>query len=119
MSYDVLAPLYATLERLTFGRALQRARCAPLLAEVTPSTVLVLGDGDGRFLEQAVGAWPRASFVVVDQSAAMLTMAKQRANRHDVRFLQADVRDGLGVLDSQVYDVVVVISSWIVLPRRR
>ncbi|MDB4589781.1 class I SAM-dependent methyltransferase [Verrucomicrobiales bacterium] len=107
MSYDVLAPFYATLERLTFGRALQRARCAPLQTNVAPSTVLVLGDGDGRFLELAVGAWPGATFVVVDQSAAMLALAKKRAEGCCMRFVQADVRDGLRALDDHCFDVVV------------
>jgi ubiquinone/menaquinone biosynthesis C-methylase UbiE len=107
MSYDLLAPLYAMLERLAFGRALQRARCAPLQGKVAPSSVLVLGDGDGRFLEQAVKAWPEARFVVVEQSAAMLAMAKKRASGHDVQFLQGDVCDGLGVLGDQCFDVVV------------
>ena len=107
MSYDALAPIYATLERLSFGRALQRARCAPLQSEAAPANVLVLGDGDGRFLEQAVKAWPSATFVMVDQSEAMLAMAKRRVDTRRVRFLQADVGDNLGVIEGERFDAVV------------
>ena len=58
MSYDTLAPYYRWLEGFTFGGVLQRARCAGLRwwKGESPRRVLLLGDGDGRFLREARAA---------------------------------------------------------------
>ena len=71
MSYTTLAPHYHWLETLTFGRALQAARCACLQAgeEVRPQRALLLGDGDGRFLERALRCWPEASWVSASKTS--------------------------------------------------
>ena len=101
MSYDHLALPYALLETLTFGRALQRARCAALAEVPIPERVLLLGDGDGRFLEQAVRTWPQAQFVSIDQSEGMLRRARERVASDRVRFERANVRD-LAVLEEVI-----------------
>lgn len=110
MSYDALAPFYESLERLTFGRALQAARVAPLQTHGRqPKNVLLLGDGDGRFLEQALATWKEARFVSMDQSGRMLACAARRARGlgNRVRFVQADLHDGLASLEAEAFEVIV------------
>ena len=106
MSYDRFAPLYRFAETLVFGRALQKARCAGLRGEA-PKRVLVIGDGNGRFLEQAVRAWPDAHFVSIDASEGMLRQAKKRVDKDRVRFIHADVVVGLNELENQTFEVIV------------
>lgn len=108
MSYDVLAPIYRFLETLSFGRALQQARCACLEhKQEPPRNVLVLGDGDGRFLQAALKAWPESRFVSVDQSKGMLRLAKSRTSSKRVRFIQADILEDTSLLKTETYDLVV------------
>ena len=106
MSYDRFAPFYRTVETLVFGRSLQEARCAGLRG-AAPENVLIIGDGNGRFLEQAVSAWPDAKFISIDASAGMVRQAKQRVTSADIRFIQADVFDGLAELKGQTFDAIV------------
>lgn len=80
MGFNLVARPYALMERLVFGSALQRARCAYLEQIASHANVLLLGDGDGRFLE-ALLAVPGAKFeriVSVDASERMLALARQR-----------------------------------------
>ena len=106
MSYDRLAGIYHLLEACTFGKVLQKARCAPL-QEDAPQHVLILGDGNGRFLEKALQSWPNAFFVSVERSEGMLRQARKRVDSHRVRFVKADVTEGLSHLDHGSFDAVV------------
>ena len=77
--FDRLAPLYATLEAVTFGGRLQWCRTA-LLADVADARrALILGEGDGRFLAAFLAANPAATVAVIDGSAAMVALARRRA----------------------------------------
>jgi ubiquinone/menaquinone biosynthesis C-methylase UbiE len=98
------------MERLTFGGALQRARTAHVDALATCREVLLLGDGDGRFLARALAAAPHARFHSIDASAAMLVLARERVAPHDrarVTFQHADVLDV--ALPAAHYDAVVTL----------
>ena len=108
MSYSVLAPFYQCLEQVSFGRALQAARCA-CLKEPAPDRALVLGEGDGRFLEQAVQAWPETQFTVIEQSSGMLRLAQKRTARDRVRFLQGSALDLKTLIDApnEGFDAVI------------
>ncbi|MGJ8635068.1 MAG: class I SAM-dependent methyltransferase [Luteolibacter sp.] len=106
MSYDRFAPFYTFAETLVFGRVLQKARCAGLV-DTSPKRVLIIGDGNGRFLERAVPVWPDAQFVSIDASAGMLRQAKKRVKGAHVRFIHADVFDGLHEIQGQTFDVIV------------
>ena len=76
--FDSLAPHYAWIEALTFGGFLHWCRTA-LLAEVTEAErVLILGEGDGRFLKDFLAMNSKAVVDVVDASAAMVGLARQR-----------------------------------------
>lgn len=50
-SFDGLAPWYFLLEKLSFGNQLQKCRLSQLEELKDATSVLILGDGNGRFLE--------------------------------------------------------------------
>lgn len=108
--YDAVAGWFRSLERLAFGRSLERARRAGLAGLAEPGHALLLGEGDGRFLVELRRAFPGARVDCVDASARMLALARSRlesahGDRQGVRFVQADVlREDL---PARGYDVVV------------
>jgi ubiquinone/menaquinone biosynthesis C-methylase UbiE len=59
--------------------------------------VLVLGDGDGRFLQQFCRARPSCSVTSVDQSSRMLQLQRRRLTEVDpqpcVSFVQSDAKE--------------------------
>ncbi len=72
MSFDSLAAHYRWMEWLLAGRKLQRCRTAFLRRIHPPREVLLVGEGNGRFLEALLQAYPQARVTCVDASAAML-----------------------------------------------
>ncbi|MEM7671952.1 MAG: class I SAM-dependent methyltransferase [Verrucomicrobiota bacterium] len=93
-----LARPYQFLERVFLGRALDELRfCFLERAEVQAAqTVLILGEGDGRFLKAALEQMPKASFQVVDFSPGMLEVAEARLSQEErlrVSFTCRDARD--------------------------
>lgn len=93
--FDSVARIYQTLERVAFGSALERARFSFVDRLQQCESVLILGDGDGRFLEAALRAAPRAKFVCVDSSRTMIDLASARvaaSQRGRVTFLCTDAR---------------------------
>jgi ubiquinone/menaquinone biosynthesis C-methylase UbiE len=93
-NFDGLARIYRGLEFLAFGRDLERARTcyADRLADCR--AILVLGEGDGRYLARLVQAAPLAQIHCIDASGAMLARAAARlvdpAARERVRFEGGD-----------------------------
>lgn len=77
-NFDGLATGYRTLEYLAFGRDLERARFCLLDRLAGCRSILVLGEGDGRCLEQLVRIAPSARIHCVDASEAMLAQARAR-----------------------------------------
>lgn len=94
--FDRVAAVYRLLERLAFGRALERARFAHLSALRSCRSILIVGDGDGRCLEAVLGLAREALVTSIDSSGAMLAMAKRRAeaagHADRVTFECADIR---------------------------
>ena len=95
--YDRLARFYRWLELLLFQNRLWRARLALVntLHDQLPDSprVLVLGDGDGRFLAYLCAALPTATFTSVDQSAEMVRLQRSRITGKDavrVQWIHAD-----------------------------
>jgi SAM-dependent methyltransferase len=66
------------MEWLLAGGKLQRCRTAFLPEVRQAQRVLLLGEGNGRFLDAFVHANPSAEITVLDASAAMLRAARQR-----------------------------------------
>lgn len=90
MSFDRIARLYRLVETLMFGRTLERARTAWLHEVAAAKRVLIVGEGDGRFLQRLLAVAPAAQVECVDGSAAMLALAAKRvAADPRVRFVQA------------------------------
>ena len=79
-NFDRLARLYATLEWLSFGRALsRRRRCFLSDPRVAAAQrALVLGDGDGRFTAALLDRYPALEITAVDASAEMLAELERR-----------------------------------------
>ncbi len=93
MNFDRIAPHYRRLETLVFGRKLQEARCA-FVSQLPPSRrALIVGEGDGRFLEQLREGQPALPVECIDASAKMLELARARAGDRSTQFIQADIRE--------------------------
>jgi len=111
MNCDALAPYYETLEHLSFGRILERARFAFLRDVANTRRAILCGDGDGRFLARFVQTNERVEIDFVDLSARMIGLAEERVARlgpsfrERVTFHQMDVRDFTP--QSGVYDLIV------------
>ncbi len=109
MNAGRLARTYRWLEYAAFGRLLERCRFAHL-PQMTPARrVLILGEGDGRFLARFLATNRNAHVDVVESSPRMIAMARSRLSGSDarrVRFLAQDARAFHS--PSSAYDLVVV-----------
>src|SRR5690606_1542035 len=77
-TFDWMARPYALLEHLVLGRRLQRTRLALLPELLQARSILVLGEGDGRFLSALMAQSPQAQVTVVGRSAGMVGRARRR-----------------------------------------
>lgn len=82
-NFDRLARPYLALERIAFGRDLERARFRHIDALKPHGRILVLGEGDGRFLSRLLRDAPVARIDCVDASPAMLSLARSRLSNED------------------------------------
>jgi ubiquinone/menaquinone biosynthesis C-methylase UbiE len=106
VSFDRIAPHYRWLETLVFGNALQRARVAFVRALGSPRRVLVVGEGDGRFLAEFARAYPEAAVDCVEASARMIELARGRiGDRPRLNFICANLDEVR--LETNYYDLVV------------
>jgi SAM-dependent methyltransferase len=84
------------MELVLAGRKLQQCRTEFLQETGRAKSVLILGEGNGRFLCQFLKNNLDAEVVSVDSSATMLELTRQRIIRNGlglqrIRFIQADV----------------------------
>ncbi len=97
MNADRIAGSYQWLEYAAFGLALERARFDFLSHAAAARRVLILGEGDGRFLARLLGSNGRASITVIETSARMIDLARRRvpsSERSRVEFHQMDAVAG-------------------------
>jgi cyclopropane fatty-acyl-phospholipid synthase-like methyltransferase len=109
-SFDGLAYAYVWLEHLAFGRDLESARFCHLDQLQGCHRVLVLGEGDGRFLAKLVKRFPKMRIECMDASSAMLARAEGRLSAEDrarVNFRQEDAL--LAEFGKDNYDAVVTL----------
>lgn len=89
-NFNLIAKPYRWLEYLTLGSALEDCRAHYLqeLLNRSPARrrALVLGDGDGRFLDQLLSQNPHLHADVVDTSANMLELLRKRCESATARF---------------------------------
>ncbi|MDQ3117219.1 MAG: class I SAM-dependent methyltransferase [Verrucomicrobiota bacterium] len=106
MSFDRVAPFYRRIERVVFGGQLQQARLAFVRDLPTPHRVLIVGEGDGRFLFEFVRLHPGARVDCVDASARMIALARSRLGAgSEVNFIRTDLREFS--FETGCYDLVV------------
>ncbi len=102
--YDRLARIYVWLEYLGFGSALMRCRLALIDELKDAKRMLIIGEGDGRFLAAVLAKYPDLSVVVIEQSPKMIALAKARVSSDRVEFIAA------GVFEAELhgsFDVIV------------
>lgn len=91
-SFDRLAKVYEPLERLSFGKTLEKARFhfLPQLSHCTRG--LLIGDGDGRFSARLLESNQKITIDSIEISSAMIDQARERAgeNRNRFRPIHAD-----------------------------
>jgi len=95
--WTLWARVYVAAEYMALGSTLAQARAQSLPALQDCRRVLLLGDGDGRFLAQLCSSGFRGEIVSVDGSQAMIRRAQRRlqshpAAAHRVTWLCADIR---------------------------
>lgn len=82
MNCDRIARWYRWMEFASFGPELHRRRCH-FLPGLKARKVLLLGDGDGRFLADFTRQCPETQLDYVDVSREMLTLASERTPPSD------------------------------------
>jgi SAM-dependent methyltransferase len=105
VNFDSVATSYRRLETIVFGDQLQQARVAFLGKIERPRRVLVVGEGNGRFLTEFVRHYPAAAVDCIEGSARMIALARRAVGARPVRFIQADV--SAVALAPNSYDLIV------------
>lgn len=105
-NFDGIAQHYYWMERLSFGSTLQRCRTRfiPQLSHL--ESVLIVGEGDGRFLEALLKQNKTVKADVVDGSAAMLKLTTKRVEKDAQRVKTFHV-NALAFEPSQKYDAII------------
>src|SRR5258707_14055296 len=79
--FDLVAPLYPVLERWIFGRRLDGARMAFYDAVLQADRILLVGEGNGRFLRSLLARKIGGCVTVVGKSRGMLRLAELKEFR--------------------------------------
>lgn len=105
--FDLVASIYPALERLVFGMRLDDARQAFFGQILEADRVLLVGEGNGRFLKSLIARKRVGSVCVVEKSKVMIRLAKNRAGASreiGLEFIEADFR---GYQPGQEFDCAV------------
>jgi ubiquinone/menaquinone biosynthesis C-methylase UbiE len=78
VSFCRFARAYNLLEKLVFNDTLEKTRFACLDSISEAKRILLLGEGDGRFLEKLTSINPNCLVTVLDASPIMLALAKTK-----------------------------------------
>ena len=74
-TFDLIARFYPLLEQTVFGSTLSRARGFFIPRVTEGNNILLIGEGNGRFLFEMAKQTSSRSVTVVDSSARMLAAA--------------------------------------------
>jgi ubiquinone/menaquinone biosynthesis C-methylase UbiE len=110
MSFDLIAPHYRWMEFVLAGRKLQRCRTQFLGQLGGAENILIVGEGNGRFLTECRRSFPQAGITCIDASRPMLALARARLQcggltDQGVEFLHADALQWRP--PSNAYDLIV------------
>lgn len=104
MNFDRVASHYHGLETIVFGNQLQQARVA-FIGEIERSRrVLIVGEGNGRFLAELHKA-SEAEIDCIEASSRMISLARKRAGVGRTNFVLGDIREV--PLLAKHYDLIV------------
>ena len=78
MNAGRIAGIYQRLEYAAFGSALEHARFAFLSSASGARRILILGEGDGRFLARLLASNPYCRVTIVEMSDRMIDVALRR-----------------------------------------
>jgi tRNA (cmo5U34)-methyltransferase len=93
-TFDLIASFYPLMEQTVFGSTLSRARRFFIPRVTEGSKILLIGEGNGRFLFEVLKHSSSASVTVVDSSARMLAAAARRIATVDgsrIELIHADI----------------------------
>ena len=76
MNFDFIARHYNWIEKIIFRSDLEKFRSMNIELIKDAKSILLLGDGDGRFLEQVSKMGTEAQIVSVDSSAKMINLSQ-------------------------------------------
>lgn len=83
MSFDRIAPLYNIGENVFFGNQLNLARTIFISEFAKCRSVLLLGEGRGRFLQELLAINRKCSVTIVDSSSSMVRYQKSKISTSD------------------------------------
>jgi ubiquinone/menaquinone biosynthesis C-methylase UbiE len=96
-TFDLIASFYPLLEQTVFGSTLSQARRFFITQVKAGTHILLIGEGNGRFLFEALKQTSANSFTIVDSSARMLAATARRiaavARCPHVELIHADILD--------------------------
>jgi ubiquinone/menaquinone biosynthesis C-methylase UbiE len=108
-TFDLIASFYPLLEQTVFASTLSQARRTFMTQVRAGNHILLIGEGNGRFLFEALTQTSADSFTVVDSSARMLAATTRRIATVDrcphVELIHADILEWRSPTSS--YDRVV------------
>lgn len=105
MNYSAVAKVYRIIEYVAFGVLLQRVREWCLDFSECAGKVLIVGDGDGRFLEALLEKYPNVEVDYLEPSAGMMEQARARVgNEYSVNWISEELEEWGGASE---YDMVV------------
>ncbi len=98
MSFDAIAPHYRWMEPLLAGGKLQSCRVAHLHRLASPQSVLILGQGPGKFLVPFQQRFINARITCIDSSQRMLAIAQhnlvsRKVPVNNISFIHANALD--------------------------
>ena len=95
MSFDRVANYYQWMEKIVFRTDLEKVRNFHLSLVRDAESILILGDGDGRFLKNISEIGTDAQIVSVDSSSEMIRLSQSRihSTELDVRHVCQDLWD--------------------------
>ena len=84
MSFDRVANYYAWMEKIIFGYDLEKIRNVHLKLIDDEESILLLGDGDGRFLKKISETGADGLIVSLDSSSKMIELSRKRLQNTDL-----------------------------------